>query len=88
MVEQYQRTSQTPEALYRLTESYLTIGIEDEATQSAAVLGHNFPHSDWYAMAYDLLSERNLKLPTDIENSSWFGRVWQGITETVNEQNN
>lgn len=88
VIANYQFTSQTPEALYRLTESYLALGVEEEATQSAAVLGHNFPHSDWYAMAYDLLKERNLEVPTDVEDGSFFGNIWSGIHGALNEQNN
>ncbi|MFT7145127.1 MAG: outer membrane protein assembly factor BamD, partial [bacterium] len=88
VIEQYQRTSQTPEALFRLTETYLTLGIEDEATQSAAVLGHNFPNTSWYAMAYDLMGDHNLKVPTDIDKKSWFGMIWKGVRESINEQNN
>lgn len=88
VVELYQRTSQTPEALYRLSESYLTLGITDEATQSAAVLGHNFPNSNWYVKAYDLMGKNNLKVPVEIEKKSWMGNIWKGISETINEQNN
>ena len=88
VIEEYQRTTQTPEALYRLTEAYLSLGIEDEATQSAAVLGHNFPHSDWYEMAYALLKEKDLSIPSNVEDESWFGMIWQGIQESVTEQNN
>lgn len=88
VVENYQTTSQTPEALYRITESYLALGIEDEATESAAVLGYNYPSSSWYAKAYALLGKRNLKVPTQIEETSWLGSIWKGIKGAVNEQNN
>lgn len=88
VVAEYQLTSQTPEALYRLSEAYLALGIEEEATQSAAVLGHNFPASDWYAMAYKMLKGQNLDIPTKVEEEGFFGKVWRGIQETVSEQNN
>jgi outer membrane protein assembly factor BamD len=55
VVENYQTTSHAPEALYRLTESYLSLGIPDEARRSAAVLGRNYPGSEWYERAYALL---------------------------------
>ena len=48
VVEQYQTTRHVEEALHRLTESYLALGIVPEAQTAAAVLGHNFPDSEWY----------------------------------------
>ena len=51
----FQQTSQTPEALYRLTEGYMALGIRSEAQTAAAVLGHNFPRSTWYRDAYTLV---------------------------------
>ncbi|WP_392353156.1 outer membrane protein assembly factor BamD [Brevundimonas sp. LF-1] len=56
--EAFQRTSHTPEALYRLVEVNLSLGLTEEATRNAAVLGHNYPGSPWYAEAYALLNER------------------------------
>jgi outer membrane protein assembly factor BamD len=58
VVDKYQTTSHTPEALMRLTESYLALGIPVEAQKAAAVLGRNYPQTDWYQRAYDLL-QRN-----------------------------
>ncbi|MFZ4762411.1 MAG: outer membrane protein assembly factor BamD [Alphaproteobacteria bacterium] len=55
VVEKYQTTSSTPEALYRLVEAYLKLGLRDEAKKSAAVLGKNYPRSQWYEDAYELL---------------------------------
>ena len=55
VVEKYQTTSHTPEALERLVESYLALGIPDEARKSAAVLGRNYPGSQWYHRAYALI---------------------------------
>jgi outer membrane protein assembly factor BamD len=57
VVDTYQTTSHVPEALLRLTESYLELGVPDEARKSAAVLGANFPGSDWYQRAYGLLQK-------------------------------
>ncbi len=62
VVEQYQTTTHTPEALMRLTESYLALGLRDEARKSAAVLGANYPGTDWYARAYKLV-EANPPVP-------------------------
>lgn len=55
VIETYQKTSHVPEALERLTESYFAVGLADEAQASAAVLGYNFPNSQWYKDAYNLL---------------------------------
>jgi outer membrane protein assembly factor BamD len=55
VVEKYQTSSHTPEALERLVESYLALGIPDEARKSAAVLGRNYPGSKWYHRAYALI---------------------------------
>jgi outer membrane protein assembly factor BamD len=54
--QNFQRTSHTPEALGRLVESYVSVGMLDEATKTAAVLGENFPGSSWYSSAYYLLT--------------------------------
>ncbi|SFJ80094.1 outer membrane protein assembly factor BamD [Caulobacter sp. UNC279MFTsu5.1] len=61
VVDRHQTTSHTPEALYRLVESYLTLGLLDEAKRNGAVLGYNFPGDPWYAEAYKLLTANNLK---------------------------
>jgi len=55
VVTQYQTTRHVEEALYRLTEVYMTMGIAQEAQTAAAVLGHNFPDSKWYQDAYELV---------------------------------
>ncbi|MGZ8346620.1 MAG: outer membrane protein assembly factor BamD [Allosphingosinicella sp.] len=55
VVDEFQTTSHTPEALMRLTESYLALGLPDEARRSAAVLGANFPETRWYERAYELV---------------------------------
>ena len=56
VVTEYRNTSQTPEALYRLAEGYMALGIVSEAQTAAAVLGYNYPNSDWYKDAYQLVS--------------------------------
>jgi outer membrane protein assembly factor BamD len=57
VVDDYQSTTHTPEALMRLTESYLALGLRDEARKTAAVLGANYPGTDWYKRAYELTTE-------------------------------
>ena len=55
VIDQYDTTSHTPEALYRLVETYLSLGIPAEAKKAAAVLGSNYPGSKWYDRAYRLM---------------------------------
>jgi outer membrane protein assembly factor BamD len=57
VIEEYPTTSHTPEALMRLTESYLALGIPEEARKSAAVLGANYPSTEWYQRAYNLVQK-------------------------------
>lgn len=56
VVASYQTTTHIPEALHRITEVYVALGLPEEAKRYAAVLGHNFPGSDWYANTYDLMT--------------------------------
>ena len=57
VVENYQTTSHTAEALYRLVECYLSLGIPEEAQKAAAVLGSNYPGSEWYSRAFELMNQ-------------------------------
>lgn len=57
VVENFQTTNHTPEALERLVECYLALGVPEEAQKSAAVLGRNYPGSEWYHRAYKLIGE-------------------------------
>ncbi|MDP9126674.1 MAG: outer membrane protein assembly factor BamD [Pseudomonadota bacterium] len=77
VVEKYQTTSHVPEALERLVECYLSLGITKEAKATAAVLGYNFPGSDWYEDAYKLLVEQ--KIAPEPESDSWIGGVWHSV---------
>lgn len=61
VIKDYQTTTHTAEALYRLIESYLVLGLKQEATRIAAVLGHNYPGSEWYERGYKLLDEGSRK---------------------------
>jgi outer membrane protein assembly factor BamD len=74
VVEKYQSTSHVPEALERLVECYISLGIKDEAKATAAVLGHNFPGSTWYQNAYNLLESNNLAPQANDE--SWVSRIF------------
>lgn len=57
VVKDYQTTTHVPEALHRLVEAYLSLGIREEATRVAAVLGYNYPGSVWYEDSYKLLDD-------------------------------
>jgi outer membrane protein assembly factor BamD len=72
VVEQYQTTNHVPEALHRLTEIYLALGLTDEARRTASVLGHNYPGSEWYRDSYALLTGEGGQPP---EQPGFFGRV-------------
>jgi outer membrane protein assembly factor BamD len=61
VVTRYQTTSHTPEALERLVEAYLTLGLVDEAKKNAAVLGYNFPGDVWYADAYRMMTDKGYR---------------------------
>jgi outer membrane protein assembly factor BamD len=74
VVEKYQTTTHVPEALHRLTESYLALGLTDEAQASAAVLGYNYPGNDWYQRSYALLQGQQLE-PKE-GGSSWLSRLF------------
>jgi outer membrane protein assembly factor BamD len=74
VVETYQTTTHVPEALHRLTEAYLAIGVREEAQNAAAVLGYNFPGNEWYQRSYALLEEQNLQ-PAKSEGS-WLSSLF------------
>jgi outer membrane protein assembly factor BamD len=61
VVDRYQTTTHTPEALYRLVEADLTLGLIKDATETGAVLGFNYPGDPWYADAYQLLTAKGLR---------------------------
>ncbi|MDB5456235.1 MAG: transporter [Caulobacter sp.] len=61
VIDRHQTTSHTPEALYRLVECYITLGLMDEAKRNGAVLGYNFPGDRWYGDAYKLLTDQGLR---------------------------
>jgi outer membrane protein assembly factor BamD len=76
VVTSYQTTEQVEEALMRLTEAYMALGIVNEAQTAAAVLGHNFPDSKWYGHAYDIL--RRYGVQPQEHPGSWITQTWKG----------
>ena len=78
VIEDHQTTTHVPEALHRLVEAYMALGVVDEAQATAAVLGHNYPGSDWYADSYQLLTGRDVTPERD--EDSWISRVWEQVS--------
>jgi outer membrane protein assembly factor BamD len=80
VIKDYQTTSHIPEALHRLTESYLALGLKEEAKRTAAVLGHNFPGSEWYVDSYSLLTGETVRRGIEgTERPGWFSRTWNSV---------
>jgi len=77
VVTRYQNTRHVEEALERLTEAYMSLGIVEEAQTAAAVLGHNFPDSEWYKHAYVLVTKSGLE-PNE-NKSSWISRAFKKV---------
>jgi outer membrane protein assembly factor BamD len=81
VVTEYQNTAHAEEALMRLTECYLALGIVNEAQTAAAVLGHNFPEGKWYQDAYALLKGGGYEPKED--SGSWISRTWHKTVRSV-----
>lgn len=74
VVTDYQTSNHTPEALYRLAEGYMALGVVSEAQTAAAVLGHNYPNSEWYKDAYQLVSSDG-QAPS-VNKKSWMAGLF------------
>lgn len=77
VIGKYQTTRHTEEALYRLTEAYLAMGVTAEAQTAAAILGHNYPDSQWYKDAFALL--RNGGLEPRENKDSWLSKIGKSL---------
>jgi outer membrane protein assembly factor BamD len=77
VVAEYQTTTQIEEALYRLVEANMALGIATEAQATTAVLGHNFPNSEWYGHAYALLKSGGLS--PQASSSSWISNAVKAL---------
>ncbi|MBC7801459.1 MAG: outer membrane protein assembly factor BamD [Gemmatimonadaceae bacterium] len=76
VVDEYQTTNHAPEALHRLTEIYLLLGLTDQAKRTAAVLGHNYPGSPWYEDSYGQLAQNGIAPPTaEASRPGFFART-------------
>ena len=79
VVEEFQTTTHTPEALMRLVEAYLALGLTDEAQTAGAILGHNFQSSPFYLDAYAQLRGRGLV--AEPRGDSWLTNVYRQVVE-------
>jgi outer membrane protein assembly factor BamD len=77
VVSDFQTTAHVEEALMRLTECYMALGVTHEAQTAVAVLGHNFPQSKWYRDAYALLKSDGLA--PQQSNDSWITKAWKAV---------
>lgn len=75
VVEDFQTTTHTPEALHRLSESYLSLGLTEEARTAAAVLGYNFRSSGWYQDSYEMLTVQGLE--PGLFSDNWMGKFYR-----------
>jgi outer membrane protein assembly factor BamD len=81
VITKYQTTREVEEALERLTEAYMALGITGEAQTAAVVLGHNFPDSDWYKHAYALVKTGGTE---PVENKgSWISKAFANFKRTI-----
>ena len=80
VLSRYQTTTHAPEALHRLTEAYLSLGLEEEAQVAAAILGYNYPASDWYAYSYALVGDTSYQLPdAEDADATWLERLQERL---------
>ncbi|WP_428548679.1 outer membrane protein assembly factor BamD [Profundibacter sp.] len=75
VVEQFQTTSHTAEALHRLVEAYLSLGLDDEAQTAGAILGHNFKSTEWYKDSYRLLTGKGLE--PKVRGKNWLATIYR-----------
>ncbi len=78
VIKNFQTTTHVPEALHRLVEAYLALGVVDEAQANAAVLGYNYPGSEWYADSYALLTGVDV-MPDEEGDQGWASRTWDSV---------
>jgi outer membrane protein assembly factor BamD len=77
VVEDFQTTTHTAEALHRLVESYLSLGLTDEAQTAGAILGHNYRSTEWYQDSFALLTGQGLSMTSSGDN--WLSSVYRQV---------
>jgi outer membrane protein assembly factor BamD len=75
VIEDFETTTQTPEALHRLVESYLSLGLTNEAQTAGAILGHNFQSTEWYEDSFALLTGQGLR--PDATGQGWLRSIYR-----------
>ena len=79
VVEDFQTTTHTAEALHRLVEAYLSLGLAGEAQTAGAILGHNFRATSWYEDSYKLLNGRGLEL--EAGGDGWLSQIYRQTSQ-------
>ena len=79
VVEDFQTTTHTPEALHRLVEAYLSLGLTAEAQTAGAILGHNYKGTDWYEDSFKLLTGRGLELKA--AGDGWLRQIYRQMLQ-------
>lgn len=79
VIEDFSTTSQVPEALHRLVEAYLSLGLTDEAQTAGAILGYNYKSNEWYERSFELLRSKGLK-PKSLGNS-WLSQIYRQVVK-------
>ena len=79
IIENFSTTSQVPEALHRLVEAYLSLGLTDEAQTAGAILGYNYKSNEWYERSFELLRSKGLK-PKSLGNS-WLSQIYRQVVK-------
>lgn len=75
VVEEFQTTTHAAEALHRLVEAYVSLGLNEQAQTAGAILGHNFRSTDWYEDSYKLLTGRGLEL--EAAGDGWLNQIYR-----------
>lgn len=79
IIEDFSTTSQVPEALHRLVEAYLSLGLTDEAQTAGAILGYNYKSNEWYERSFELLRSKGLKPKSS--GNSWLGQIYRQVVK-------
>ena len=79
VIEEFPTTSQVPEALHRLVEAYLSLGLVNEAQTAGAILGYNYRSTEWYERTFALLSSKGLKLKSS--GNSWLSKIYRQVVK-------
>jgi outer membrane protein assembly factor BamD len=79
VIEEFPTTSQVPEALHRLAEAYLSLGLVNEAQTAGAILGFNYRSTEWYGRTFELLSSKGLKPKSS--GNSWLSKIYRQVVK-------